>query len=558
MATLNFRSKSYIKNHHLTVKYHELLADNTASLNPNPNLNDNLILHGDNLVALKSLLPIYAGKVKCIYIDPPYNTGNEGWRYSDNVNSPIIRRWLHDNRPVDREDETRHDKWLCMMMPRLYLLRELLRDDGVIFISIDDNELHHLRMLLDEVFGENNFLAIFLWKRRTGSNDSTNFVSSDHEYVISYTKSPDISLNGLLKDFANYINPDNDPRGAWARDNLTCNKTAEERPNLFYPITDPKTGIVYACNPNRVWAYEPERMARNIAEGKVLFPASGKGTPQYKRHLNEVRSTRKPVSTWIEASTRDQTELVSEQFEDDISVMQVPLNAQATKELRAIFQSQTFNYPKPVELISELLRQATKADEGDIILDSFAGSGTTGQAVLELNREDGGNRRFILVEMEDYADSLTAERLRRVIRGVPGAKDEKLQKGLGGTFSFFRLGSALDTEGILSGERLPTYLEMARYLFYTATAEQFDPALVREADNFIGESSHYVLYLIYEPKVEFLKTAALTLDFARSLPPSPGKKRVVFAPAKYLDNEYLEELNLEYAQLPYEIFRFQT
>jgi len=533
MATLNFRSKSYIKNHHLTVKYHELLADNTASLNPNPNLNDNLILHGDNLVALKSLLPIYAGKVKCIYIDPPYNTGNEGWRYSDNVNSPIIRRWLHDNRPVDREDETRHDKWLCMMMPRLYLLRELLRDDGVIFISIDDNELHHLRMLLDEVFGEVNWLGTITWKKKTNGNNM-GYIPPLHEYIVAFAKSIEqVKLNELPlgEEYieTNFANPDNDPLGEWTTTDLSANHKGP-----YFKIINPNTGKEFYPPKGRYWVFNEEDALEKIKQGRIIFGKKGLTAPIQKKYKFKMSLTVKAESLW-----------------DDVGY-----NSEGTEAIATIFGPKEFENPKPVSLILKILKIGMNSD--DIVLDSFAGSGTTGQAVLELNREDGGNRRFILVEMEDYADSLTAERLRRVIRGVPGAKDEKLQKGLGGTFSFFRLGSALDTEGILSGERLPTYLEMARYLFYTATAEQFDPALVREADNFIGESSHYVLYLIYEPKVEFLKTAALTLDFARSLPPSPGKKRVVFAPAKYLDNEYLEELNLEYAQLPYEIFRFQT
>lgn len=195
MPILHFKGKSYVENHHLTVKYHQLIPNPEASLTDKVSLQDNLIIHGDNLLALKALLPQYRGKVKMIYIDPPYNTGNEGWVYNDNVNSPMMREWLSQNRPIDGDDLTRHDKWLCMMMPRLKLLRELLKDDGVIFVSIDDNEVHHLRMLMDEIFGEENFIANFVRKRRSTSALAKLMISVDHEYVLAYQKG---SFSGFL------------------------------------------------------------------------------------------------------------------------------------------------------------------------------------------------------------------------------------------------------------------------------------------------------------------------------------------------------------------------
>ena len=393
MPTLEFKGKQHIYAHHLTVPYRPLEPDPTRSLNP-VGVDDNLIIHGDNLHALKALLPRYAGRVKCIYIDPPYNTGNEGWTYNDNVNSPLMQTWLKENSPVDNEDMERHDKWLCMMWPRLHLLRELLAEDGVIFISIDDNEQHHLRMLMDEIFGDKSLIAQFVWKKRTGSNDAQNMVSVDHEYVLAYSKEAAI-LTGVGKDFSKYSNPDNDPRGAWAVDNLTCNKTAQERPNLYYPLTDPTTGRTYKCNPNRVWVFERGRMQRVIAENKVIFPQTRNGTPKYKRHKAEVRSDKKPFSSLIETE----------------------MNFIATRKLRQLLNGQEFDYPKGVDLIKQLVTQSTIPN--DIILDSFAGSGTTAHAVLAQNNEDGGNRKFILVECEDYADTITAERVRRVSRVSP-------------------------------------------------------------------------------------------------------------------------------------------
>ncbi len=186
MAGLNFKGKSFVQNHHLLVKYHQLIPRKDKSLTDKVSLRDNLIIHGDNLKALKALVPMYAGKVKCIYIDPPYNTGNENWVYNDNVNSPMMQDWL--GKVVDREDLTRHDKWLCMMMPRLKLLRELLRDDGAIFVSIDDNEVHRLRSLMDEVFGEDNFVAMFVWKKSYGGGSKSHYVVGTHEYILLYAR----------------------------------------------------------------------------------------------------------------------------------------------------------------------------------------------------------------------------------------------------------------------------------------------------------------------------------------------------------------------------------
>lgn len=537
MPTLDFKGKQFVYSHHHTVPFRELVVDKDKSLaakGNKPGLDDNLIIHGDNLHALKALLPLYAGKIKCIYIDPPYNTGNEGWCYNDNVNSPLMKEWLKKNaNPVDKEDLERHDKWLCMMYPRLKLLHELLADDGVIFVSIDDNEVHHLRGVMDEIWGEGNFITEFVWKKRTGSNDSKNFVSTDHEYVICYSKTQ-IVFSGIVKDFENYKNPDNDPKGEWIRDNLTCNKTASERPNLFYDIVDPKTNITYKCNPNRVWGYEQERMRRVIAEGKVLFPKDGKGTPMYKRHKSEVRSDKKPFS----------------------SIIETKMNFTATKDLRDIFGKQLFAYPKPVNLVRQLINQSTNHDS--IILDSFAGSGTTAHAVLDLNKEDGGNRKFILVECEDYADTITAERVRRVINGVPNAKDDKLKSGLGGNFTFCTLGEEFNIEKILTGESLPNYGSLANYVFYTATGKSLEAQAKERHDYFIGETALYEVYLVYKPDIAFLRSNDSALNAAKLdiIANRPGKKqKLVFATAKYMGQKELNDYNIAFCQLPYAIHK---
>ncbi len=234
----------------------------------------------------------------------------------------------------------------------------------------------------------------------------------------------------------------------------------------------------------------------------------------------------------------------------------VATTGDATNALTDIFgKKDVFENAKPVELIKFLLSHATGKDS--IILDSFAGSGTTAHAVLDLNKEDGGYRKFILVECEDYADKITAERVRRVIRGVKNAKDEKLRNGLGGTFSYFELGDPIEMESILEGDQLPGYVDLARYVFYTATGEEFDPKKVNEKNNFIGESKEYEVYLFYKPDIEYLKSTALTLDRAKELGPYKGKRRLVFAPSKYLDTDYLLEYRIDYCQLPFEIYKLK-
>ena len=344
----------------------------------------NLYIEGDNLEVLKLLQTAYYRKVKMIYIDPPYNTGND-FVYEDDFADPLARYKEVTQQTTKSNPETMgrfHTKWLNMMYPRLRLAANLLRDDGVIFISIDDNEVDNLKKLCNEVFGEEMFISQFVWKRRSGANDAKNNVSLDHEYVLCFGKSNTTTLNGVIKEFENYKNPDNDPRGEWARDNLTCGKTASQRPNLYYPITDPKTGIEYPCNPDHVWRFEKTKMDRLILEDKVIFPADGKGLPAYKRHKSEVRSETKPYS----------------------SIIDTRLNSVATKEVREILSGQVFDYPKTIDIMKQLINQATTLSNHDIILDFFSGSATTAHAVMQLNAEDGGNRQFIMVQLPEVCD----------------------------------------------------------------------------------------------------------------------------------------------------------
>jgi len=534
MAILQFKGKPFVQNYHLTVKYHELIPKKEKSLTDKISLNDNLIINGDNLKALKALLPTYAGRVKCIYIDPPYNTGNEKWVYNDNVNSPMIQEWL--GQVVDKEDLTRHDKWLCMMMPRLKLLRELLSDDGAIFISIDDDEQHRLRMLMDEVFGEENFVSNIVWQKKFSPQNDAKYFSDNHDFILVFAKDKSVWRRNLLpvSEAVNgrYSNPDNDPRGPWSSGDMTVRTYTA---SCDYPITTPSGRVV---NPpaSRCWMVSKERFEELVQDNRVWFGTHGGNVPRLKQFQSEIQAGMVPVTVWLHES--------------------VGHNQEAKQELKAIFSDAElpFDTPKPVRLLKRILQIAT--DKDSIVLDSFAGSGTTAHAVLDLNREDGGNRKFVLVEMEDYADNITAERLRRVIQGMPSAKDENLKHGLGDMFSYFELGQPIEMESILSGNNLPSYNELARYVFYTATGEEFDESKVDEARGFIGETAEYEVYLLYKPDLDYLKNTALTLDKAKELGEYKGKRRLVFAPTKYLDQEHLLEFRIDFAQLPFEIYKF--
>ena len=535
MPTLQFKGRVFVENHDLSVPFHELRPVRSRGLSEKASLHDNLIIEGDNLAGLKALLPTHQGKVKCIYIDPPYNTGNEGWAYNDNVNSPMMQDWL--GKVVDREDLTRHDKWCCMMLPRLKLLRELLRDDGAIFVSIDDNEVHHLRCLMDEVFGDANFIATIVWQKMDGPKNTARHFSEDHDFVLVYGRNAEQWKPNLLPRSeemeARYKNPDSDPRGLWLLSDLAArNFYAQGR----YSLTTPSGKVIKGPPAGSYWRVSKEKFRELENDNRIWWGKSGNNRPGIKRFLSEVRKGVVPQTLWTwkaAGSTRN-----------------------AKQELSQLLQrgpsEDIFITPKPTKLLRRILQVAS--DKNSIILDSFAGSGTTAHATLALNSEDGGNRRFVLIECEDYVQSLTTERVRRVVKGVPTAKNRALQAGLGGSFSYFQLGAAMRQESLLDGSNLPDYEKLAGYLFFTATGEEHDPAAVRKDDWFIGSSRRYDVFLLYEPDIEKLKDMALTLDLARKLPNSERRK-LVFAPCKYLDREFLQKCRITFQQLPFQIYQ---
>lgn len=530
MPTLNWIGKEAVVNHHLQVPFH-LLKDVPDLACGDPG-SGNLIVEADNLVGLKALLPYYAGRVKCICIDPPYNTGNEGWAYNDNVNSPVIREWL--GKVVGKEGETldRHDRWLCMMYPRLALLRRFLAEDGAIFINIDDFEYTRLMPLMEEIFGAQNHVATFIWKRRT-TPDSRNLngVSGDHEYVLCFQRGDGFRVRGQDKDLGKYANPDDDPRGPWMSDNLTGLANAAERPNLHYDIIHPVTGVRFPPHPSRGWIYGPERMAALIREDRILWPRKASGRPRLKRYVSDMQSSTTGFST----------------------VLNAPGNVEATKELADLMGPKTFAFPKPADLIASLIRQGTSP--GDLVLDSFAGSGTTGHAVLKLNaaNPDAEPRRFIMVELESkIAREVTAERVRRVADGYKNAKGERVE-GLGGGFRYCTLGDPLFDEGgtIRATVR---FADLARHVYFTETGEPLPRERVPKSP-FLGECRGVGVYLLFNGILDDKSAGGgnvLTRAVLAKLPPFAGPK-VIYCAGCLLGRERLAAENIVVRQTPYEI-----
>ena len=538
MTELNFKGKDFVHNHHLSVPFHPLEPQPDKGIGEVA-LDGSLIIEGDNLKALKSLIPTHAGRVNCVYIDPPYNTGNEKWCYNDKVNSPMIKEWFSEN-PVDFDDGLRHDKWCAMMWPRLRLLHELLAEDGVIFVSIDDNEQHHLRMLMDDIFGTENFITSFVWNKKNVVQNDAKFASVNHEYVICYRKNEIFkcfnSLPRSEKANRRYKNLDDDPRGPWQSVALQAKSGTLEN---VYAVTFPN-GVSWTPPSGTFPKFTKDRLLSLYDEGRLFFGKGGKNVPRLKKYLSEV-----------------QTGMVSNSV---LTTDEVGSTQAATEMLNRIMEGGVFSSPKSIGLIQRFLLLAAGLDA--IILDSFAGSGTTAQAVLALNKEDGGDRRFILVECEkDYADAITAERVRRVIRGVPDARDESLREGLGGSFTYCALGPPVELDAILTGKALPAYDQLGALLFRTATNRPLDPAALDRDSNYLGEAEGRHIWLIYRDDLDWLKSpeAAFTLSFARRIAGSkpPDARHLVFAPARFVSEELLaeERLPVEFAPLPFALYR---
>jgi len=535
MPVLQFKGKTSVECYHHTVPHHTLEFDPKLSVlgkGEKPGLDGNLIIEGDNLLALKALLPTHAGRIKCIYIDPPYNTGNEGWVYNDNLTQPQFKEWIGQTVGKEGEDATRHDKWCCMMYPRLQLLKELLSDDGSIFVSIDDNESHHLRLIMDEVFGAENFLAAITWKTRNTDNRVKTMLSVDHEYVLVYSmhRSP---VRGRFIDRSDFSNPDNDPRGPYVTDPLTGKATAEERPNLHFAIKNKETGDVYEPDQARGWITDKAGIAELIDQSRLWWPPNPMtGKPRKKRFLSET-SERMPASS----------------FWPDLK------GQSGADEVDQILGERLFAFPKSVEFMSAIIDLGVGPT--DTILDPTGGSGTTAQAVLAQNATDGGSRRFVLVQMPhdtkdhektkfNICQKITAERVRRVIHGyacAPQKGEKEKVRGLGGSFTYARVGAPLFGEYRDLGEKLPAFEELAKYIFYTETSRDFDRKAMNEKTGKIGEYSGTSYYLLYTPNGK--DDRALDLAWLKGLDKEKNHNLVVYCEKIWVHRDDLAKYTLE-------------
>jgi hypothetical protein len=574
MPTLKWIGKEAVVNHHNAVPFH-LLRD-VPELSVGEPGAGNLIVQGDNLVALKALLPYYAGQVKCAYLDPPYNTGVDerdeegkrtGWIYSDNVNSPEIRAWLGKVVGTEAEDLSRHDKWLCMMYPRLALLNKFLREDGVLFASIDENEFASLRLLFDELFGVANRVGTIVWKNATDNNPTN--IASEHEYVLCYAKNKERlskewkSTNLAVKEKLLEIGSQLVARYESLED-LQSEYTRWYRKNKsqLWPFEDYKfidrggifTGMRAVHNPGKEgYRYD------------VIHPITGKPCEQ------PMMGYRFPKSTMDDLLAQkriifgdDETKLVelkvyAKDYRAKLSSLFELDGRMGTNELKKIFpdDNRPFDFPKPTELIEELLSFTTSGD--DLILDSFGGSGTTGDAVFKLNKADGQRRRFVMVEMKaKIARELTAERVKRVALGYTNAKGEKVA-GLGGGFRFCELGEPLfdETGKIRESVR---FADLARHVYFTETGEPLPRERVSAKSPVLGIHNGRAVCLLYNGILKDKSPDggnALTQSTLALLRAACDGQRVerlaVYGTSQRLSPARLKREGVDFKQIPYSI-----
>jgi adenine-specific DNA-methyltransferase len=557
MPTLNWIGKEAVVNHHLQVPFH-LLKDVPELACGEPG-NGNLIVQGDNLVALKALLPYYAGQVKCIYIDPPYNTGNEGWVYNDNVNSPLMKEWL--GKTVGKEGETldRHDRWLCMMYPRLALLKNFLNKDGSIWISMDDSEIALLRVLMDEIFGPERFVACNVWQKRY-SRENREAIGDVHEYLLVYAMDPErfkATRNKLAlgeKQLSVYKNPNKDSRGQWRAVSLSAQGF---RPNQMYEIVSPITGKQHRPPEGSCWKVIEPEYQRLLTDNRIYFGKDGNAVPSRIQFLKDIDGM-VPWTWWPHE--------------------EVGHTDEARKEIQGLFDTQTaFDTPKPTRLLERILSIAT--NPGDLVLDSFAGSGTTGHAVLKLNAQQTAKeqsepkeveqfdlalnpekpvvaaspRRFILVEMEEtIARDVTAERVRRAAEGYVRIKGAD-KVALGGDFRFCELGEPLfDEDGKI--RETVSFADLARHVWFTETGEPLPQENPTDSP-LLGDNRGTAIYLLYNGILGDKSASGgnvLTRAVLAQLPPFDGPK-VIYCAGCLLGHDRLQAERIIIRQTPYEV-----
>ncbi len=574
MPTLDWIGKKAVVKHHKEVPY-RLLEPVAESSCGDPN-SGNLIVQGDNLHALKALLPRYAGQVKCIYIDPPYNTGNEDWVYNDNVNSPEIKKWLGEVVGKEAEDLSRHDKWLCMIYPRLLLLKQFLRDDGIIFVSMDDNEAAGLRLVMDELFGRRNFIASFIWNTE-GHTDNQFHVKVNHEYVLAYA-----AKNERLQ-LGNVVDPNTrEESNLWkgyAENSITKNGPANPPSDVLLPIGFPSEEMELDLPATEVTddfytdiesakytssqlkekhdvEFPIRKDSMRIIEGKLERPCR-----VYSGWANVNKLKQFIANGCVPIIEEDGNELsfflrgkgviyyrrVRHEASNIVSVLR---GFGTTEQMRSELMSMglSFKYPKPKELIKYLIRVA--GDSSAIIMDSFAGSGTTGHAVMELNKEDSGNRNFILIEMdEQIAKSITASRLKNISSGYTNNKAKHVQ-GLGAGFQFCHLSDEplFDAQGQIRSD--VTFAQLAEFVWFAETGSGFSG---NATTPLLGVHDGRAVYLLYNGILKDRSVNGgnvLTTPVFDVLPKFDGPK-VIYAAACRLGQARLDKLGIQFKQTPY-------
>lgn len=581
MPTLDWIGKSKVVNHHLDVPYKTLerqYSFDKGGEHKEDNGSGNMIIHGDNLEALKSLLPQYEGRIKCIYIDPPYNTGNENWVYNDNVNDPKIKKWLGKVVGQEGEDLSRHDKWLCMMYPRLKLLHKLMSKDGVIFISIDDNELYNLKMICDEIFGANCFVSNISWQRTYSMRNDAKGIPAEVEHILVYSKKAEWQPQKLARTESmdsKYKNPDNDPKGAW-RNIVASAPNAITHQGMVYAIQNPITGEYTYPPQGRCWSLGQDQMLKAMCQwcdyhlvdlkdyderAKVCNASSDEVRKDVLAiSINEDLETAKKKANDIIKNgvlpefffSRNGTGALSRKaYLDSMggrpvtnlwSFEETGHTDEASRLLKNMFGGTAiFDTPKPPRLIERVLYII--GDKNAVVLDSFAGSGTTAHAVLNMNKADGGNRKFIMIEMMDYADSITAERVKRVINGYGEGK--KAVEGTDGDFSFYELG-----EPIFNGDMLNEEIgenEIRKYVYFTETKQTLAP---HKADEpyYLGTYIDNAYYFYYEKE----QITTLNNEFLNTIKTKAGAY-VIYADLCTLSNNELEKYRITFKKIPRDI-----
>lgn len=577
MPTLTWIGKEKVVNHHQEVPYRVLehkygfRADDPADTTPTNS--GNKIIHGDNLEALKSLLPEYEGRIKCIYIDPPYNTGNEKWVYNDNVNDPKIKKWLGEVVGKQGEDLSRHDKWLCMMYPRLKLLHKLLADDGVILISIDDNELINLQFICGEIFGVNNHVNTFIWYTE-GHTDNQDVITHVHEYILCYAKNisqihlqnivdPNIPLDSkILRNFAeNSITKNgekNPPSIVTLPQGFPCESDDLNLPpsndiTTFYEAT--KDSFISRQITKQYGMSYPARLDAMVVKNSILTKECRvyTGWMNLNKLKNFIDNGCIPIQE--ESGTTLQFYLskngvIYYRREGRVSryIQSVLQNMGTTEKNKYLLEAMgvKFDYPKPVELIDYLISIFT--GKQDIILDSFAGSGTTAHAELNLNKKDGGNRKFILVEMEDYAENITAERVRRVMNGYGEGKNAV--DGTGGAFDYYELGAPMFDQEKNLNEEIDEE-KIREYIYYTETKHHLDRKRTEEAKYLLDTYNGTGYYFYYEK--DCLTT--LSID-TLGIVTERAEQYVIYADICTVPPQVLAAQNITFKKIPRDIKRF--